>query len=301
MRVGIFGGAGAVGSATAAALLTRRIAGHVLLSDIDAGLLAVQQMDLDLLAGPYGARVAAVPAGDLAAADVVVMAAGVPHRDGADRRDFAAANLVVLDALLEVLPLGWPGTLMIASNPVDVLVTAAARRLAGRSRVLGYVANDTLRVAQAIAEVRGCPAADVEVWALGEHGPDLVMMLDRVTVAGRPVVLDEDERSEVRRLSVGWYDRWQRHGTGRTSMWTTGSGVAALVGAYIGARPSLEPVSAPLNGCYGIAGPVALGVPALIGRGRAEVVEWPLPPADLNRLRRGAHQVDAAARLLQRA
>jgi malate/lactate dehydrogenase len=296
VRAGVFGGAGAVGSATAAALITTGVAGDVLLADADEHLLAVRQMDLALLAGTHGARAEAVPAARLAEAEVVVMAAGVAHRDGADRRDFAAANLAVLDMLLDVLPAGWPGALVIASNPVDVLVTAAAGRLGPAARVLGYVANDTLRVAQAIAEVRGCTAAEVDVWALGEHGGDLVLLLDRVAIGGTPVTLTETERAEVRDLASGWYGRWQRHRTGRTSMWTTGSGVARLVAALRGRRMSLEPVSVPLHGRYGVPGPVALGVPTLVGRGRTEPVEWELPRADGDRLRRSADEVARAAR-----
>lgn len=296
MRTGIFGGAGAVGSATAAALITGGVAGHVLLADAHEKLLAVQQMDLALLAGKHGARVEAVPVARLAEADVVVMAAGVAHRDGADRRAFATANLAIFYALLDALPADWPGALVVASNPVDVLVTVAARRLGPDTQVLGYVANDTLRVAQAVAELRGCAAAEVEVWALGEHGSDPVVLLDRVTIQGERVALTERECVEVRRRAFDWYDRWQRYGTGRTSMWTTGAGVAALVASLTGPLLGLEPVSVPLRGHYGVAGPVALGVPALVGQGRAEPVEWALPPDDTARLHRSARQVAKAAR-----
>lgn len=296
MRVGIFGAAGAVGSATAAAVLSGRIADRLLLTDLHSDVLAVQHMDLDLLAGTLDARVEAVGRARLAEADLVVMAAGVPHRDGADRNDFAAANLAILDELLGALPARWPGALLIASNPVDVLATAAAQRLGPAARVLGYVANDTLRLAQAVAQVRGCPTGDVQAWTVGEHGPDTIALLDRVTVAGIPAGLDEAECREVVDRALGWYDRWQRHGTGRTSMWTTGAGVASLVASYTGARVGLEPVSVPLRGRYGVPGPVCLGVPALVGRGRAEVVEWALTGEQTERLHRTATGIARAAR-----
>jgi malate dehydrogenase len=293
MSIAVFGAAGGVGAATAAALVTRGVTDQLILVDRAADLLAVQGMDLRLLAGATGGapvRTSTTAAG----ADVIVMTAGVPHRDGHSRLSLAGDNLAILDELLAALPPGWAGTLMIATNPVDVLVTAARRALPAAATVMGYVRNDSFRLAEAIGAVLGRPAAEVVAWVIGEHGPGMVPLFDRVTVAGVPVALTPPQRDAALRAAVEWYDVWQRYRTGRTSVWTTGHGLADLVAGYLGERPSTQPVCLPVDGRYGIAEPVCLGLPARLGGGRVEVEEWPLAPDQIDQLHRAAAGVAQA-------
>src|SRR6185436_20363882 len=62
----------------------------------------------------------------------------------------------------------------------------------------------------------------------------------------------------------GWYERWQRHGTGLTSSWTSGWGAAAVAQALLEGDARPFPVSLLLRGEYGVDG-VCLTVPALLG------------------------------------
>nr|MDT0526498.1 beta-ketoacyl synthase N-terminal-like domain-containing protein [Streptomyces sp. DSM 41633] len=70
------------------------------------------------------------------------------------RRD--PRNAAILRETLDVLPSGWGGTLLIATNPVDQLCMLARRVLSPEATVLGYTLNDSLRLAQSIALEIGC-------------------------------------------------------------------------------------------------------------------------------------------------
>ncbi|MFE6054260.1 hypothetical protein ACFQ6N_26205 [Kitasatospora sp. NPDC056446] len=292
VRVCVVGGAGAVGAATAAALLGGGFRGRLELVDTAGALLAAQVMDLRLVPSE-AATVAAVPLGAAGAADVVVLAASVPHRDGAARADFLWENAVILEQVLAALPAHWPGTLVLATNPVDPLCTLAARSLPAGATVLGYTLNDSLRLRRGVALALGVHRHRVSAWAVGEHGPHTVPLFDRVRLDGRPVPLDAAQRDSAAGYAREWYGRWQRLGTGRTSSWASGAGIAALVRAVLADTRTLLPVSAALHGEYGLSG-LSLGVPALVGAGRAEVVEWELTRDQLAGLRTAAGVVAAA-------
>ncbi|HEX5145631.1 MAG TPA: hypothetical protein VFV85_01305, partial [Conexibacter sp.] len=265
-RVGIHGAAGAVGSATAFALALGG-AQRLVLADAAADRLACLQMDLELL-GAALPRFAAASGGldELAACEVVVACAGVPHRDGAPRAAFYDENAAILAPLAAALrqPGAQCRAVVLVTNPVDALATLLQRRLGERVRVLGHGFNDTLRLRAAIARCRGCAPAEVEAWSVGEHGPHAVPLLSRVRVGGAPAALTAAERARVLDDVGGWYERWQRHGTGRTSAWSTGWGAAALVRALLDGDPRPWPVSLLLRGEWGVDG-VCMTVPAVLG------------------------------------
>jgi len=211
-RVCVYGAAGGVGASAAASLLARRLPQHLHLVDVRQEPLSVLKMDLALLAQAIGGgeRISdAISPERAREADLVIAAASVQHRDGTARAEFAADNLRILDSLLDALPQNWSGTLVVASNPVEVLTTAARERLGGAATVLGYVRNDSLRLAQAIAARLGQPAHRVEAWAAGLHGPGMIGPVGGARLDGKLVQLTEAECRSAVAEAVAWYDTWQ--------------------------------------------------------------------------------------------
>ena len=280
--VGIHGAAGAVGSATAFELARAGVR-RLVLADVAAPRLACLALDLELLGAALpGLEVATGGLEALAACDVVVACAGTPHRDGAPRTAFRDENLAILAPLAEALaqPAAACRAVVLVSNPVDALATWLQRRLGHAVAVLGQALNDTLRLRVAIARCRGCDAADVEAWSVGEHGPHAVPLLSRVRVRGAPATLSPPERARVRAEVDGWYERWQRLGSGRTTQWSAGWGTAAVVRALLEGDARPWPVSLPLHGAYGVDG-VCLTVPALLGPDlRVQPLAWEVDEAE---------------------
>lgn len=295
MRVCVIGAAGNVGSAASAELARSHLVDEVWLVDRDVDRVRVRGMDLRLRAALLGgAEVRMAGLDEAPEADVLVLTAGVPHRDGASRLGMAEANAAVLDDVLSAVPRGWPGTAVIASNPVDPLCTLVARELRSAT-VLGYTLQDSLRLAEGIAEAVGERPNDVHAWAIGEHGPHMVPLFDRTLIRGRAVRLTRDQRERAVTHALRWYDTWQRCRTGLTSALSSAAGLAHVVARLAGTAPCVLPASAPLSGQYGLSG-LSIGVPVRLHRGTAEVVEWPLTGRERAALHRSAEVVGEALR-----
>lgn len=101
-------------------------------------------------------------------------------------------------------------------------------------------------------------------------------MWDRVTSGGEKVELTTQQAAAAEEFQRTWYHRHVALDSGRTSTWTSGLGVAQMVGAIVADAHELWPSSVVLQGEYGIDG-VALSVPVRLGREGVEAIEeWEL-------------------------
>ena len=122
----------------------------------------------------------------------MVVTAAAPLTVNTSRMVYLRDNAAILAPLLDALPAGWPGTLILVTNPVDPLCTWAQRRTGlERTRLLGYTLNDSLRLRTGIGRALGVAPGRVEAWTVGEHGDLAVPLWDRVTVNGERVALDD--------------------------------------------------------------------------------------------------------------
>lgn len=296
MKVTILGGGGGVGASVAFNLLMLGGNHEVVLVDQRPEMVTSHVMDLEqtLTLGARG-LVRAGDESDLADADVVVMAASVPLRANMTRHVFLEENAPILEELVAALPEGWEGTLLVATNPVDPLVTLA-QSLSGldRRRVLGYCINDSLRLRSGIAAALGVAPQEVEAWVVGEHGDECAPLFDRIRVKGVEVDLGAAERAAAEEFLRSWYRRHVGLNSGRTSTWTSGLGVARMVAALGAAGDELWTASVVLAGEYGISG-VALSVPVTLGGGSVRAVrEWELGSGPAETMRRAAALVREA-------
>ncbi len=298
MKIAVIGAAGGIGSSVAYSTVLNGTADELVLVDRRVDELRTHVWDLELLrTSARRFRIGTGEISDAVDADVVVFAAAAPQRKDVPRIAYLAENLAIADELCETLSAAsdWPGVLVVASNPVDPLVTALRRRTGiDRFRVLGYNLNDSLRLRYGVAEALGVEPHRVSGWVLGEHGEHCVPLLDHVTVDGVPVNLDEERRQAVRDFMFGWYPRWVALDVSRSSTWVSGNGIAAMVRAIAADTREVWPSSVVLDGEYGITG-TAVGVPVLLGRGGAtEVLEWPLAADTRQALVDSASYVDKA-------
>lgn len=298
MKIAIIGAAGGIGSSVAYTLAREGVGDELLLVDRNEDALKTHVWDLEQLrvsVRPFEVRAVALE--QVVEADVVVVSASVPPRKDSPRIEFLAENVSIYRDVARALAArpDWPGVVVVATNPVDPLLTELQRATGiDRRRIVGYNVNDTLRLRYGISEALGVEPHRVDAWVLGEHGDRCVPLLDRVKVDDAPVTLDEAQRKAVVDYQIGWYPRWVALGVLRTSTWTSGNGITAMVRAIVEGRDEVWPASLVLDGEYGIDG-VALGVPVLLGPGGVrEVLDWQLSEAELAGMREGAAYVAEA-------
>jgi malate dehydrogenase len=300
-RIAIVGAGGGVGSSVAFNLLLRPEAYDIALVDGRSGMAVSHEMDLQqVVAAGASGTVGIVALDEVAGADVVVLSASAPLTVNRTRQVYLQDNAAIAAAVVGVLGPDWPGVLVVVTNPVDPLVTWMARAFGlPRERVVGYTANDGLRLRTAIGQALGVPSARVDAWVLGEHGDGCVPILSRVRVDGVAVELDAAQRAAAVEFVRSWYVRHVALDSGRSSTWTTGHGVARMVAALTGAAglSELWPASVVLDGGeYGVPQGVAVTVPARLGSGGlVGVEEWPLEAGELAGMRAAAAVVAEAA------
>jgi malate dehydrogenase len=298
MRVVIAGAGGGVGASVAFNLLLSPLEYELVLLDSRHEMVVSHAMDYEqvLEQGATGS-VRRGDESDLAGADVLIVTASAPLTINTSRMVYLEANAAIVAPLIGKLPAAWGGVLLIVTNPVDPLCTWAVR-LTGldRRRVLGYTLNDSLRLRTAVGRALGVGAGRVRAWTVGEHGDLAVPLLDRVELDGRPVVLSEQQRAQVREFVERWYVRHVALESGRSSTWTSGLGVARMVAACAGIGDGEAwPCSVMLKGEYGFNG-VSLSVPVMLAAGGVQrVLEWSLSESEREQLRAGAEFVRGAA------
>jgi malate dehydrogenase len=303
VKVAITGGAGGVGSSVAFNLLLAAHPYEVLLFDNRPNMVTSHAMDFEqVLEQGASGSVRAGAEGELATADLVIAAGAAPLTVNTSRMVYLADNAAIVGALLDQLPAGWPGILILVTNPVDPLCSWARERSEiPRERLLGYTLNDSLRLRTAIGAELGVAPGRVDAWVIGEHGDESVALFERVLVDGEPVVLDAAQRERVLEFIRSWYTRHVALDSGRSSTWTSGLGLARMVEAIRADSGELWPASVVLEGEYGIEG-ASLGVPVRLGRGGvAELAEWDLEPDEAAALRAGAETVRTAAAIAAKA
>lgn len=301
MRVVIAGAGGGVGASLAFNLLLSELECEVVMVDARQNMVHSHLWDLEQVleqTGPTPAHpVRAGAVDDIAGADVLVIAAAAPLTVNNSRIVYLRDNTAIVAPLLDALPEGWPGTVILVTNPVDPLGTWAQRRTGlERTRLLGYTLNDSLRLRTGIGRVLGVAPGRVQAWMVGEHGDLAVPLWDRVVLDDAPVALDDAQRARVLEFVSGWYVRHVALDSKRSSTWTSGLGIARMVRACLDpAGSELWPASIMLRGEYGIDG-VSLSVPVRLGGAGARVIEeWDLSPEDLEALHAAARFVREAA------
>ncbi|MBE9138119.1 malate dehydrogenase [Nodosilinea sp. LEGE 07088] len=271
-------GAGNVGSTLAQRILERNIA-NVVLIDIVAGRPQGVALDLSQAAGSEGHNRAIVGTNDYqdtANSDIVVMTAGLPRRPGMTRDDLTQVNgKIVIDTLRQALAVSPQATVMVVTNPLDVMTYLAwkvsglpAHRVMGMAGVL-----DSARFQQFIAWELGVPPQDVAAMVLGGHGDLMVPLPSYTTVSGIPVaeLIPAPRLGElIERTRNGGAEIVQLLKRGG-AYYAPASSACVMVEAVLQNQRRILPMAAYLQGQYGLED-LFLGVPCRLGQGGIEQI-----------------------------
>lgn len=186
--VGIIG-TGSVGTSVAISTLLSGVASALWLHDLNMARAEGEAMDLTHGAAYYpdcDVRTAAID--EMHQCEVVVIAAGRNSRPDETRLALLRDNARVVADIGRSLA-GFTGTVVMVSNPVDVL-TRVMQQSSGLppERVLGTgTMLDTARLRQMLGRELGPAANSIHAQVVGEHGDSEVVLWSSAQVGGLPV------------------------------------------------------------------------------------------------------------------
>lgn len=291
-------GDGAIGSSFAYAMTLQGVAQSIGVVDVYKDKARGDALDLqDALPYTRPSRIYAAEYRDARDADVVIITAGAPQKPGETRLDLVAKNLRIMESIVDpIVASGFSGIFLIAANPVDVL-TYVVWKLSGfpAARVLGTGTSlDTARLRQALAEQTGVDARSVHAYIMGEHGDSEFAAYSCATIGGLPVTQWPHDLgaskldgiySEVRNKAYKIIDL-----KGAT-FYGIATALTRITDAILNDTSTVFPVSAYLNGQYGLHD-IFIGTPAIVnGKGMAQVIEVPLNEPEQEAMTASAKQL----------
>ena len=295
-------GAGAVGSTTAYTLMLGGLFKEIVLIDVDRD--KAEGDALDMSHGVSLVKPVIVTAGDYpdcTDADIIIITAGAPQKEGQTRIDLLKENVGIFKEIIAKIMKYAPDDviLMTVTNPVDIL-TYVTYRLSGlkKNQVLGSgTVLDTSRLRYLISKKTGVDARNCHTYIIGEHGDSEVAAWSVTNIGGMTMhefcsymgKCDINDREKMyQEVKNAAYEIISKKGA---TYYAIAVAVSRICEAIVGDENSILTVSGIFEGEYGIRD-VALSVPTMVGMGGVErIFEVPFGREELKGLN------DSAAKL----
>ena len=277
-------GAGNVGHSAAQWIVSHRLADVVLVDVID-GMPQGKALDLLQAAPIEGVDVRIIGTNgydETAGSDIVVIVAGIARKPGMSREDLLATNADIVRGVTEQVNRRSPDAhLIVVTNPLDVMVYLV-HKVSGfpPQRVMGQSgALDSTRFRAFIAQALGVSVQDVSAMVIGAHSDThMVPLASLASVASIPLsrLLPADQIAAlVERTRKGGAEIVGLLRTG-SAFFAPGAAIMQMVEAILHDRKRVLPLSAYLDGHYGVRD-LYVGVPAVLGAGGVErILDAPL-------------------------
>ena len=286
-------GCGMVGMSYAYALLNQNACDELALIDVDKERAIGEAMDLNhgLAFSSSHMRIYPGTYDDCRNADIVVICAGVPQKEGETRLDLLQKNTEVFKSIIDpVTESGFNGIFLVATNPVDIM-TRITCSLSGFNprRVLGTgTALDTARLRYLLGGYFNVDPRNMHAYVMGEHGDSEFVPWSQAMLGTMPVLELCQEHPEK-------YDCNQLHDIAeevrtaaykiikakRATYYGIGMAMTRITKAIFGDENSVLTVSAKLKGEYSQKD-TFIGVPCIVNRnGIQRVLELKLSDEEL--------------------
>lgn len=300
-------GAGAVGSATAYAMLIRHTAHEVVLYDINETRVRAEALDLAhgaMFTGSSSVTGSANIA-DTAGSRVIVVTAGAAQKPGQTRLELIETNAKIFATMIPQLKKESPDAIfVIVTNPCDVLTMLAVEQTGAdpaRMFASGCVL-DSSRFRWLLGEKAGIAPRSVHASIVGEHGDTEFPLWSTATIGqvpllewtrdGEKVFAPEDLDDIAEKVRNAAYEIIE--GKGATN-YAIGLSGAVITEAIMQDSNSILPVSPVLSGYKGIDG-VALSVPCIVNADGAHPIhETTFSEKELDLLQKSAHTLTETA------
>lgn len=206
---------------------------------------------------------------DLKGSSIALITAGIPRKEGMNRRDLAVPNAKIVKEYAKQISTHAPDSIiLIATNPVDIMTTVALEASGfDKHRVIG-VGNhlDSLRLKAYFSRFLDINSSEIHTRVVGEHGDHMVPLLSSTTIGGIPLKyfvksVDVDVIRLVNRLKNAGNTIISKKGA---TEYGPSFAIANLISTIITDSHKILTVSIYLDGeIEGVKG-VSLGVPAVL-------------------------------------
>ena len=293
-------GCGMVGMSMAYSLVNRGGINELVLIDINKEKTIGEAMDLSH-GVPFSPGKIEIKAGDYEDchdADIVVITAGVPQKQGGETRlELAQTNAKIVKEITEsVVKSGFNGIFIIASNPVD-LMSYVVQKVSGfpREKVIGSgTLLDTARLRYIISQKLKVTSKNVHAYIMGEHGDSSFVPWSQCNVGCKNLTEMYKEHgysaADLERVHQEVADAaYEIIEKKKATYYGIGIALSRLVAAILNDENVILTVSTLQQGEYGI-NDIYIGVPAIIdASGVREIVKLNLDKTEQAKLEQSAN------------
>lgn len=305
MKISIIG-CGNVGSNIALLISLKNFVDELVVVDVIEGLPQGRMLDLSQMLCFLENKIEIKGTNefkDIENSDIVIITAGVVRKPGMTRLDLLKTNQKILeDICAEIKKFSPSSFLIVVTNPVDLMAYVVYKKteilknkIMGMSGVL-----DSVRFKYFISQELNIPSSQVQTFVVGNHGDEMVPLIDYTTVSGIPLknLLD---KTKIRTL----VEKTKNAGGEIVSYLKTASAsfapamsVVRMVECIVFDRKEILPASVYLSGEYGFRD-VFLGVPVRLGRGGVEeIIELKITSEEKKLLKNSYETVRRGIKLL---
>ena len=231
--------------------------------------------------------------------DIVVLVAGVGRKPGMTRMDLLKTNAsIVKDVSLKISENVNVNDciLIVVTNPLDPMTYSALKTTGFPSnKVMGMGGMlDLSRFTSFIHDSTKISRSSISAMVIGEHGENMLPLIRFSSISGIPLheFVDKKQAEEI-------YEKTKQVAAevikykGAT-VYAPGNAVATMVESIVKDKKNLIPLSAYLDGQYGVKD-VCIGVPAVVGKnGIEKIIELPLDEFEKNEFMNGANSIKDA-------
>lgn len=268
-------GTGMVGMSYAYSLLNQGTVKELVLIDIDKERAEGEAMDLNhgLSYAPRKMKIYAGEYSDCKDADIVVITAGVPQKEGESRIDLLNRNATIMKIVVgQVMKSRFHGIILVASNPVDIL-TYVAWKASGLppSKVIGSGTSlDTARLRFEIAQKINISVKNIHAYIMGEHGDSEFVCWSQAYVGAKPLVdvIESMKEIEFKHLEEihnsvknAAYEIIKRK---KATYYGIGMTLVSITSAILNDENRIIPISVYNDGTYDTVKDLYIGLPAVL-------------------------------------
>jgi malate dehydrogenase len=238
---------------------------------------------------------------EMRGSDYVVLVAGVGRKPGMTRMDLLKTNAgIVKDVASKIASYAKDATIVVVTNPLDPMTYLALKTIGSqKNKVMGMGGMlDLSRFKSFIQEATGLSRDSIQAMVISEHGENMLPLTRFSSVGGIPLndFISKEKSNELfektRKVAA------EVIALKGATVYAPGNAVATMIESVAKDKKLVIPVSAYLQGEYGISD-ICIGVPAVIGADGVErIIELKLDAFEHDVFSKGVASVREAVKVL---